>query len=164
MSVHGGGRRKVVCQVPGFLQDDVVPYFHITPFLARRRRNIMNLNPMAHGTENSTQSVYHPVVDLSSRRLCLTRLQVVSKIVDLKSITRTLPKRPLTRLEVVSKIVDLKALQGHCGPRMRPRMRACFFFWGRQMSISTGSSRFPVARSRTEDIVHPKTFASMAFL
>jgi hypothetical protein len=32
-------------------------------------------------------------VDLRSRRLCLTRLQVVSEIVDLKSITRTLPKR-----------------------------------------------------------------------
>jgi hypothetical protein len=30
------------------MQDNIVPYFHITPFLARRRRNIMNLNPMAH--------------------------------------------------------------------------------------------------------------------
>jgi hypothetical protein len=43
----------------------------------------MNLNPMAHGTENVTQSVYHPVVDLRRLRLYLTRLQVVSKIVDL---------------------------------------------------------------------------------
>ncbi len=69
-------------------------YFHITPFLARLRCNIMNLNPTTHGTENDTQSVYHPVVDLRIRRLCLTRLEVVSKIVDLKNITRTLPKRP----------------------------------------------------------------------
>jgi hypothetical protein len=46
------------------LQDDVVPYFHITPFLARRRRNIVYLNPMTHGTQNPTKSVHHPVVDI----------------------------------------------------------------------------------------------------
>ncbi len=44
-------------------------HFHITPFLARHRRHIMNLNPMAHGTENATQSVYHPVVDLCRQTL-----------------------------------------------------------------------------------------------
>jgi len=46
----------------------IVPYFHITPFLARRRRNMMNLNPMAHGTENATKSVHHPAAGRRSRR------------------------------------------------------------------------------------------------
>jgi hypothetical protein len=62
-------------------------YFQITPFLALRRCNIVNFNPMAHGTKNATKSAHYPVMYLCSRRLCLTRLQVVSKIVDLKSIT-----------------------------------------------------------------------------
>jgi hypothetical protein len=85
ISVRGGGRQSV---------KSVIPYFHITPFLARRGCNIVYFNPMAHGTENATKSVHYPVMYLCSLRLCLTRLQVVSKIVDLKSITRTLPKRP----------------------------------------------------------------------
>ena len=92
MSVHGGGRQSVKSRV--FAQDDVIPYFHITPFLARRPSNIVYLNPMTHGTQNATKSVHHPVMDLRNRRLCLTRLEVISEIVDLKSITRTLPKRP----------------------------------------------------------------------
>ena len=86
-------RRKAVGQVSWFLQDYIVPYFHITPFLARRGCNIVNFNPMTHRTENDTKSAHYPVMYLCSRRLCLTRLQVVSKIVDLKSITRALPKR-----------------------------------------------------------------------
>jgi hypothetical protein len=54
----------------------------------------VDLNPMTHGTQNATKSVHRPVVDLRDRRLSLTRLQVISEMVDLKSITRTLPKRP----------------------------------------------------------------------
>jgi hypothetical protein len=34
---------------------------------------------MAYGTQNATKSVYHPVVHLRSRRLRLTRLQVISQ-------------------------------------------------------------------------------------
>jgi len=87
-------RWKSICQVPGSLQDDVVPYFHITPFLVRSRRNLVDLNPMTHRTQNTTKSVHHPVVYLRILRLSFTRLQVISEIVDVKSITRTLPKRP----------------------------------------------------------------------
>jgi hypothetical protein len=47
---------------------------------------MVDLNPMTHGTENVTKSAHHPVVDLRSRRLSLTRLQVVSEKVDLKSM------------------------------------------------------------------------------
>jgi len=82
-------RRKTVCPILRLLQDDVVPNFHITPFLALRRRDLVYLNPMAHGTQNATKSVHRPVVHLRSRRLRLTRLQVISETVNLKSITGT---------------------------------------------------------------------------
>jgi hypothetical protein len=54
------------------------------PFPCPIRRNLVDLNPMSHGTQNITKSVYHPVVDLRSLRLNLTRLQVISETVDLK--------------------------------------------------------------------------------
>jgi hypothetical protein len=87
-------RRKAVGQVSWFLQYYIIPYFHITPFLTRGGCDMVNFNPMAHGIENVTKSAHYPVMYLCTRRLCLTRLQVVSKIFDFKSITRTLPKRP----------------------------------------------------------------------
>jgi hypothetical protein len=46
---------------------DFIKYFHITPFLARRSRNIMHLNPMSHGTEDATKSAHYPVMYLCSR-------------------------------------------------------------------------------------------------
>jgi hypothetical protein len=65
-------------EIRGIYEWKYTQYFHITPFFARRGRNMVDLNPMAHGTENATQSVHHPIVDLRSSTLCLTRLQVVS--------------------------------------------------------------------------------------
>ena len=87
-------RRKAVCPVPRLLEDDVVPNFHITPFLPLNRCDLVYFNPMDYGTQNATKSVYHPVVHLRTRRLRLTRLQVITEKVNLKSITGTLPRRP----------------------------------------------------------------------
>ncbi len=53
----------------------------------------MYFNPMAYGTQHATKSVHHPVVHLRSHRLRLTRLQVITEKVNLKSITGTLSKR-----------------------------------------------------------------------
>ena len=89
---QGTWRGKAVSPVPRLLQDDVVPNFHITPFLALSRRDLVDLNPMAHGTQNATKSVHRPVVHLRSRRLRLTRLQVITEMVNLKSMTGTLVK------------------------------------------------------------------------
>jgi hypothetical protein len=87
-------RRKAVCPVPRLLQDDVVPNFHIPPFLPLSRCDLVYFNPMAYGTQHDTKSVHHPVVYLRSHRLRLTRLQVITEKVNLKTITGTLPKRP----------------------------------------------------------------------
>ncbi len=72
--VRGGGRESVPSL--GFLQDDVVPNFHIPPFLPLSRCDLVYFNVMAYGTQHDTKSVHHPVVHLRSRRLRLTRLQV----------------------------------------------------------------------------------------
>jgi hypothetical protein len=83
MKAIGSGRliymRKTVCPVPRLLQDDVVPNFHITPFLPLSRCDLVYCNPMVYGTQNATKSVHHPVVHLRIRRLRLTRLQVITE-------------------------------------------------------------------------------------
>ena len=89
LSGSGAGRKSVKSRLVvyyesrWFLQNYI--YIFFPPFLE---------HPMAHGTENTTKSAHYPVMYLCGHRLCLTRLQVVSKIVDLKNNTRTLPKRP----------------------------------------------------------------------
>jgi hypothetical protein len=41
-------RGKAVCPILSLLQDDIVPNFQITSFLALRRRNLVDLDPMTH--------------------------------------------------------------------------------------------------------------------
>ena len=56
-------RGKEVLLSLGFLQDHMVLYLNITPFLASWRSYLMDLNFVTHRTEQDTQTINDPVCD-----------------------------------------------------------------------------------------------------
>ena len=64
--VHDQGvrRRKTVILSLRFLQDYVVFDFYVSSFLARRRSNFMNFDPMSHGIKKRPQFINNPIVNL----------------------------------------------------------------------------------------------------